>query len=77
MSLNVIRFNSKLSFFSNIDCLKVDIQFQKFLKIVKLPITKVLYLTQKKFLWLCMNKKMISGLPRFTGHRCKVCQVEP
>ena len=49
MSLNVIRFNSKLSFFSNIDCLKVDIQFQKFLKIVKLPITKVLYLTKKNF----------------------------
>ena len=38
--LNDVRFNSNWVFFTNDDCLKVDIQFQKFLKIPKFGLTE-------------------------------------
>ena len=48
--LNDVRFNSKLVFFTNNDCLKVDIQFQRSLKIPKFGLTEFLTYSQKKFL---------------------------
>ena len=40
LSLNDVKFNSNLIFSSNNDYLKVDIQFQKFLKIPKFGLTE-------------------------------------
>ena len=38
--LNDVRFNSNWVFFTNNDCLKIDIQYQKFLKIPKFSLTE-------------------------------------
>ena len=38
--LNDVRFNSNCVFFTSYDCLKIVIQFQKFLKIPKFGLTE-------------------------------------
>ena len=69
--LNGVRFNSNWVFFTNNDCLKVGIQFQKFLKIPKFGLTEGVIFNSENGKLSCWQKWGNRQISEMSGENSK------
>ena len=69
--LNDVRFNSNWVFFTNNDCLKIDIQYQKFLKIPKFGLTEGVIFNSENGKLSCSQKWWYRQISEMGGENSK------
>ena len=70
--LNDVRFNSNSVFFTNNDCLKVDIQYQKFLNIPKFGLTEGVIFNYENGKLSCSQKSQFRQISEMGGENSKI-----
>ena len=65
-------FNSNWVFFTNNDCLKVDIQFQEFLKIPKFGLTEGIIFNSENYKLSCSQKWWYWQISEMGGENSKI-----
>ena len=72
LSLNDVRFNLNWVFFINDDCLKVDIQFRKFLKIPKFGLTEAVIFNSENCKLSWFQKWQYRQISEMSGENSKI-----
>merc|ERR1712001_575312 len=67
-----VRFNSNCVFFTNNDCLKIDIQYQKILKIPKFGLTEGVIFNSENGKLSCWQKRQYTQISEMGGENSKI-----